>query len=153
MNEEEKEIIREVKDKLEDKKHLTPYEKGQLDLIKRLRKKKPKTRLERALEIAVYVVMAIAVLTVISGAVILGPRAVRESSVEKAVRNWDGYDKEVNNICRIVMVDEQKALVCINVNCEWTWDPCDGEFMVDVNKIGGRWVVDPTSKRWLWQRQ
>ena len=53
MNEEELEKIREVKDRLENKKHLTSYERGQLDLIKDLRKEQPKTRLEK---ISVFVV-------------------------------------------------------------------------------------------------
>ena len=153
MNEKELEKIKEIQERLVNKKCLTDYEKGQLDLIKELRKKQPKTRFEKILPFAagclVFFTFAFLFYSIYSYI------ADGSFAIERESERWA---KKLGNQYYLFSspIDEYKGVASIGYDCKPInkvtkgIQRCKGRYYIFLNKINNKWVVNESSKTIIW---
>lgn len=153
MNEAQIEVIRGIKKELRKKKKLTSYDQGQLDLIKKLRKKPKEGRFERVMP-AIAICLGIVCIFALSYAIYSSIKDGTFAAQFAAERWVRGHEDEM--FCSSMNVDNDTFAAFIKYDCmpinriTRGIKNCNGEYYVFLDKINGKWVVNEQSKTILW---
>ena len=153
MNETEIEIIKSVKKELKKKKKRSQYDKGQLDLIKKLRKK-PKTKMWEKVLPFIGIGIGIFSIFALSYFIYLN---IKDGSfaAQFASERW-AKSQENEQSCCSRMMDNDTFVAFIKYDCTPInkitkgIQNCKGEYYVFLNKINGKWVVNESTKSVIW---